>query len=341
MENVFAFTTSCTLTKLALEAVILGGFCLGMNQSGHLRRRWWAMSLISWLAFECLLRPSEAINLLVGDIVFPSLELAGSDPNLVVVIRNPKTRRIWRTQFAICSDIFLIDWLKWWCRDLDSKCRVFPISRAQWSSLLKACCGWLDVDNIGYTLSSFRSGGATHVFRTEQNLGRLQYRGRWKSAATLESYLQEAMSAHATHVVSDRGRERVAVVRQAVHRLTGGCCNPPLPRPLMARRELLEAASRLTAALERLALEDEEWESVSTVSVPHTTTATSEVAKGKVGVVVGWPSIQTPAITLCSLTPTVLQLKVVGTGLQHLHGEPWKNNFEEKDWQGAVPVSAV
>lgn len=49
----------------------------------------------------------------------------------------------------------------------------------------------------------------------------------------------------------------------------------------MARRELLEAASRLTAALERLALEDEEWESVSTVSVPHTTTATSEVAKGK------------------------------------------------------------
>ena len=207
------------ITKLALEAVILGGFCLGMNQSGHLRRRWWAMSLISWLAFECLLRPSEAINLLVGDIVFPSLELAGPDPNLVVVIRNPKTRRIWRTQFAICSDFFLIDWLKWWCRDLDSKCRVFPISRAQWSSLLKACCGWLDVDNIGYTPSSFRSGGATHVFRTEQNLGRLQYRGRWKSAATLESYLQEAMSAHATHVVSDRGRERVAVVRQAVHRL--------------------------------------------------------------------------------------------------------------------------
>lgn len=36
---------------------------------------------------------------------------------------------------------------------------VVGLSRHQWASLLKQVCCWLCIDDIGYTLSSFRSGG--------------------------------------------------------------------------------------------------------------------------------------------------------------------------------------
>ena len=82
------------------EAVVLAGMSLGLRQSGRLRRRRWSMSLASWLSFEGLLRPGKALNLQCRDIVFPSAELIGPDPNLVIVTRNPKTRRVWKTQFV-------------------------------------------------------------------------------------------------------------------------------------------------------------------------------------------------------------------------------------------------
>lgn len=113
----------------------------------------------------------------------------------MVVIRNPKTRRAWKTQFVLCTDLALIAWLQWWCDIRKPDDLLLGLSRHVWVSLLKQAVHWLCIEEAGYTLSSFRSGGATHHFRVRENLGTLQYRGRWNSPSTLQYYLHEAMSA--------------------------------------------------------------------------------------------------------------------------------------------------
>ena len=192
------------------------GFSRGAGDIGLRRRRWFGAALGWWLAFDPLLRPAEVLRLRHCDLAFPNSELHGPDPNLVVVIRNPKTRRVWKTQFVLCTEAPLIDWLRWWCTHLRQDEPLLGLSRHQWSSYLKQAVQWLCIDEAGYTLSSFRSGGATHHFRTHENLGTLQYRGRWNSPSTLQYYLHEAMSAHVTCRISALGEQRAAAVRSGV-----------------------------------------------------------------------------------------------------------------------------
>ena len=129
------------------------------------------------------------LALRVADIVFPQ---GGGEYDLgaVVVIRAPKTRSVWRTQFVLVEDMALVAWLKWWCAGKHGKDRVFGVSMVWWGKALRSVCAALGVGHVGYTLGSLRSGGATKHFRRHGNLGYLQYLGRWRSARTLESYLQ-------------------------------------------------------------------------------------------------------------------------------------------------------
>ena len=47
-----------------------------------------------------------------------------------------------------------------------------------------------------FTLGSLRSGGATHLFqRWGEDVGRLQWRGRWRVVTTLAHYIQELTAA--------------------------------------------------------------------------------------------------------------------------------------------------
>ena len=214
------------ITKYLLEAVVVSGLSKGACEVGFRRRRWVAAALGWWLSFDALLRPMETLRLRRCDLAFPPGEGNGGDPNVVVVVQNPKTRRVWKTQFVLCTDVALIRWLQWWCEQLKPHDLVVGLSRHQWASLLKQVCCLLCIDDIGYTLSSFRSGGATHHFRMFENLGTLQYRGRWSNPNTLQYYLHEAMSAHVTCRMSQLGRTRTEAVREGVKWLNSAPRSP-------------------------------------------------------------------------------------------------------------------
>ena len=82
-------------------------FCAreGWKLSGWSRKQWWACGLALWLGFTCLLRPAEVLKLRVGDLSFSTGQGGESlDPGMVVVVRTPKTRRIWHRQFVLCVE---------------------------------------------------------------------------------------------------------------------------------------------------------------------------------------------------------------------------------------------
>ena len=171
-------------------------FCLtrGLQFQGHLRAEWWSTFIGIWLGFCALLRPGEVDALRINDLLFPVDDEVKQGAALVVNIRNPKTRRVWHHQFALAEEKDLIRWLQWWCKDRPRHHRVLRVGRRRWAVLFKLALEEMQLGICGFTLRSLRGGGATHHFRVHQNVGQLQYAGRWARAETLRHYLQTALS---------------------------------------------------------------------------------------------------------------------------------------------------
>ncbi len=78
----------------------------------------------------------------------------------------------------------------------------------------------LGLQDAGLTLASFRTGGATSHFQKEQNLGALQFHGRWRTPVTLQHYLQEALSAYLLLELPSATRAAVAACQAAFVKMT-------------------------------------------------------------------------------------------------------------------------
>jgi hypothetical protein len=63
------------------------------------------------------------------------------------------------------------------------------------TNIIRECLTLLEIPPMTFTLGSFRAGGATAHFLEQENLGTLQFRGRWKSTATLYHYVSVSMAA--------------------------------------------------------------------------------------------------------------------------------------------------
>lgn len=198
------------ITRYCLDATTLVLLAEGRQTFGRERYIWWSAALAGWLSFACMLRPGELMNLRVGDLCFPEREELGSmDAGLVVVVREPKTRRIWKNQFVLTHDLPLVRWLRWWVAGLSRQAPLFKLSRYLWDARFRYVCSRLSISSCNFTLGSFRSGGATYLFRKDQNLGALQFAGRWKSASTLQHYLHTAFSAHVMGNLSSEARSKL------------------------------------------------------------------------------------------------------------------------------------
>ena len=192
------------MTAFCLEGVVLACLLEGWREEGRLRKQMWSCGLALWLGFVCLLRPSEVLKLRVGDLSFPHAADPSSDPGVVVVVRSPKTRRVWHRQFVLSHDERLDRWLAWWVRGCSPSTLVFSLTRYMWNKYFQQVLRMLGLDTCGFTLGSLRAGGATNHFRKFRNLGQLQFLGRWSSASTLQFYLQEAFSTHiSSHFSAD------------------------------------------------------------------------------------------------------------------------------------------
>ena len=93
--------TRIPMAHHVLRALLLTALARGFSFRGALRAEFWSLFVGSWLAFSALLRPGEVDSLMVGDLCFPEGAELGEGVSLVVGIRSPKTRRVWKRQFAL------------------------------------------------------------------------------------------------------------------------------------------------------------------------------------------------------------------------------------------------
>ena len=56
-----------------------------------------------------------------------------------------------------------------------------------------------NVSGFGFVPAGLRAGGTTHLVLHGAEIGRVQFLGRWRATQTLQSYIQEAMSALVWH----------------------------------------------------------------------------------------------------------------------------------------------
>ena len=74
------------------------------------------------------------------------------------------------------------------------------------------------IDQLGFTLSSFRAGGATGMLEDGVPVAVIKYSGGWSADKSLASYLQEAESALALLRISDVAAARLKLaLREFVH----------------------------------------------------------------------------------------------------------------------------
>ncbi len=118
----------------------------------------------------------------------------------VVIIRDPKNRLcMGRIQHVLIEDRQTISWVSWLLASvstsvLQNDSYLWPfqahVARQRFYSLLRA----RHLLATGLLLSSLRAGGATHHYQGGMSIERLQFKGRWKSCASLQSYVQEAVA---------------------------------------------------------------------------------------------------------------------------------------------------
>ena len=222
------------ISALALEGAVLGCLREGWNETGWLRKQLWACGLALWMGFIGLFRPGEVLNLKVGDLSFStSGDGAILDPGMVVVVRNPKTKRIWHRQFVLCRDERLEKWMRWWVHGVPRGRPLFPLTRYLWNKYFQEVLTRLSLEGCGFTLGSLRAGGATYHFRKHGNLGTLQFLGRWTSSNTMQFYLQEAFSMHVESQLNEVAQRNLSVLQRFSHLLN----DPPVsPLSQLVRR---------------------------------------------------------------------------------------------------------
>jgi len=198
-------------------------------RSGAERELVFVLGLLSWLNFECLLRPVEAFNLRVCDVRI--IHRLGQHDLAVVGILQPKTRaHMGRHQFATCRDPGLVRWISWfWAGREASRKRVWSSSQARYRRMFKEMFTALGFGAMGYTPASGRAGGATHRFMAGETIERLSYIGRWASISTLKAYIQEAMATLVWAVVPSEIEYQAAFrLRQFAHVLAAPPTKPAL-----------------------------------------------------------------------------------------------------------------
>ncbi|CAE7269133.1 unnamed protein product, partial [Symbiodinium natans] len=152
--------------------------------------RWPRMAALLVLGFFGLLRPSELIGLRRQDLALPGDHF--EEDVLYIRVPHPKTRfRAATSQHVRVEFPGVATWITLVVGTTPMWRRIW---NGSWASF-KLRFGALQTEVLGavtFLPSSLRPGGATFLFRYwDEDLTRLQWRGRWKSFRMLETYVQE------------------------------------------------------------------------------------------------------------------------------------------------------
>lgn len=170
---------------------------------------WVAVSMIGYLG---MLHPSEFINLSRKDLVLPRDAMI-NEQVLYVHIKNPKTARFARRQHCKLEDPVVIRYLDALYGANDLSVRLYPGSasmyRRQWDAILSRLGVPHSRAAKGATPAVLRGSGATHLYLATEDIGLVQWRGRWTKQKTIEFYLQEVAAQLMLHDLDVLARERI------------------------------------------------------------------------------------------------------------------------------------
>lgn len=170
---------------------------------------WHRIAVLLLLGFLGLLRPSELIMLRRGDLSLPCDHWEGDV--LYIRIGAAKTRlKAARDQHVRVEEPCVALWIARMLSSTPKWSRIWHGSlaafKARWDRLQEEV-----LHSCPFVPASLRPGGATFLFRLwDENLQRLQWRGRWRSFRMLEIYVQELGAAEVWVTFSSKVRVRVA-----------------------------------------------------------------------------------------------------------------------------------
>ena len=158
---------------------------------------WHRTMLCLWLGFYALLRPGELCTLVRTDFLLPG-DHEGLD--ILIRIRAPKRRAGGaKKEYSKIESVDIHPYFLFELNKLRDGEPLWPASPATLCRRFRLACRKICARPALFTLGSLRAGGATALFRRwNENLTKLQWRGRWTSVLTLAHYVQELTAARVT-----------------------------------------------------------------------------------------------------------------------------------------------
>ena len=170
---------------------------------------WHRFALLMLIGFYALLRPCELIALRVSDCLMASE--TGHCSAVFLRLQLVKARTRGARQQSVRLDVqFVVSFLQRSIKTMAPQEKLWPYSsylfRKRMQQVLQECCSLPDV----CMPSSLRPGGATFWFREwNEDLIRLQWRGRWMHFKTLAHYIQELGCVNVLDSLSPAARLKV------------------------------------------------------------------------------------------------------------------------------------
>ena len=172
-----------------------------------------ALTLGILLAFHCMLRPGELLNVRSDHFLF-----SGSRGTLTL----PEAKsgaRINAPESVLIADAVLIRALQNWIAGLERPERLAPWTETRFRGAFHMLLRDSGLHSVAYDAPrSLRRGGATHDFGWHGLIDKTVVRGRWKQQRACRIYVDEAMAHLAGISMTPRAQARVeASKRRFLH----------------------------------------------------------------------------------------------------------------------------
>jgi hypothetical protein len=217
--------------RLPMPVEVLGAVMGLLIRYGHRQ-----VSIKLFLSFICYLRPGEADDLLVNQLVPPSAAMSTS--RCWTLLLHPVERGV-PGKTSIFDASVLIDgegWLHPFLNELilgrEPTERLWEQSHAETVEIFSTAIRQLKLEPLGTCLYALRHGGASHdLLHRRRPLEEIKKRGRWVTDSSLRRYAKEArLNAEVSKIalpVLEFGRQ---VIDNLPGILGGSASLPPLPR---------------------------------------------------------------------------------------------------------------
>ena len=171
--------------------------------------RWTDIAVLLILGFHTFARAGELFNARVGDFVLSTSSGSWTLP------LSKSGQRVGATESILLTDPFVITLLRNFFRTKQPGDRVSSASPGVLRSRLATLLSDLRISEP-YRWYSVRRGGATHAYRTTNNMAAICFKGRWNSVKTARIYICDAVAQLSDLTFSDQQSRRL-------HRLALQC----------------------------------------------------------------------------------------------------------------------